>query len=229
MNMNFYAVIPAPILTSKQLTSNEKILYGIISSLTNKLGYCYAGNSALTEYFERKGEKVHVKTISRWVNNLVKLGYLTNELIRADTNEVEERRLRLVDKIVVERVVEKPVEKQVEEVKQNSNDITIDSIISYLNQTTKKNFNKSTKVYRDLIGKHLEAGKTIEDFMRVIEVKSLDDWFIKNPQYFVPTTIFRESKFDGYLNSWTIEVRQSIYAHDTTVIKKDMKLSEEEF
>ena len=41
---NYYAIIPATVRYSKELKANEKLLYGEITSLSNKNGYCYAQN-----------------------------------------------------------------------------------------------------------------------------------------------------------------------------------------
>ena len=41
---NYYAIIPAPIRYSKELKANEKLLYGEITALSNRNGYCFAQN-----------------------------------------------------------------------------------------------------------------------------------------------------------------------------------------
>ena len=42
---NYYAIIPAEIRYDKKLTPNSKLLYGEITALANKEGYCWAGNT----------------------------------------------------------------------------------------------------------------------------------------------------------------------------------------
>ena len=39
--IGYYAVIPATILFNKDLKANEKLLYAIITILSNKEGYCF--------------------------------------------------------------------------------------------------------------------------------------------------------------------------------------------
>ena len=47
--IGYYSVIPATILFNEKLKPNEKLLYAIITSLSNKEGYCYASNKYLGE------------------------------------------------------------------------------------------------------------------------------------------------------------------------------------
>jgi len=46
--IGYYAVIPATILFNKDLKANEKLLYAIITILSNKEGYCFASNAYLS-------------------------------------------------------------------------------------------------------------------------------------------------------------------------------------
>lgn len=83
---SYYAVIPAKIRYDKELKANEKLLYGEISALSNKNGYCNASNMYFADlYFVNK------KTISTWVNHLKEKGYIEIELIYEDQKIVERR------------------------------------------------------------------------------------------------------------------------------------------
>ncbi len=68
-------------------------------------------------------------------------------------------------------------------------------VLFYLNQ-------KTGKQYRNT--KHIEArlkeGRTVEDCKRVIDTKIIDPYFITNPKFLNPETLFRPSNFDRYLN-----------------------------
>lgn len=85
-NPNYYAVIPAKIRYDKELKPNEKLLYGEISALSNKNGYCNAGNVYFSELYG-----VHKKTISEWVTHLKNKGYIEVEIIYEDKKIVERR------------------------------------------------------------------------------------------------------------------------------------------
>jgi len=60
----YYAIIPADVRYSN-VTANAKLLYGEITALSNKSGYCWASN----EYFA-KLYGVHSDTISGWIREL---------------------------------------------------------------------------------------------------------------------------------------------------------------
>jgi hypothetical protein len=74
-NPNYYAVIPASVRYCKDLIPSAKLLYGEISALCNKEGYCWAGNKYFEELYE-----VDETTIQRWLKSLKDLGFITVEI-----------------------------------------------------------------------------------------------------------------------------------------------------
>lgn len=89
-NPNYYAVIPAEVRYDNKLKANEKLLYGEITALANKNGYCNASNSYFADLYEK-----HKDTISDWINNLKQAGYIETEFIKDELGKVEERRIYL--------------------------------------------------------------------------------------------------------------------------------------
>jgi len=79
---SYFAIIPANVRYDKDLKANAKLLYGEITALTNQQGYCWATN----EYFANL-YCVSKETVSRWISQLVKKGYLDLELSFNDKNE----------------------------------------------------------------------------------------------------------------------------------------------
>lgn len=74
---NYYAVIPADIRYNKNLTPNAKLLYGEITSLCQKEGYCWATNKYFQELYG-----VSQPTVSEWVKELVDIHAITIEIDR---------------------------------------------------------------------------------------------------------------------------------------------------
>jgi len=68
-------------------------------------------------------------------------------------------------------------------------------VLSHLNEKTGRKYKLS---------KHIEArlkdGATVEDCKKVIDAKIADPYFIKNPKYLNPVTLFRPGNFDKYKN-----------------------------
>jgi hypothetical protein len=73
---SYYAVIIAEVRYDKRLKANAKLLYAEITSLCNKEGFCWASNKYFAEIYE-----VHEMTISKWISQLNKLGYIEVEII----------------------------------------------------------------------------------------------------------------------------------------------------
>lgn len=87
-NIGYYAVIPATILFNKELKPNEKLLYAVITALSNKEGYCYASNNYLGNLFN-----VIPHTISTWVSHLRNKGFLHVDIITNENGEIIQRRI----------------------------------------------------------------------------------------------------------------------------------------
>jgi len=90
---SYYAVIPASVRYDKNVPAGAKLLYGEISSLCNKEGYCWAGN----EYFA-KLYQTNEKTIRNWIGALRDAGHITVSFTYVTgKKEIESRLLRLTD------------------------------------------------------------------------------------------------------------------------------------
>ena len=48
---SYFAVIPANVRYDSRLSANEKLLYGEITALANKDGYCWASNAYFAELY----------------------------------------------------------------------------------------------------------------------------------------------------------------------------------
>lgn len=96
----YYGILPAKVRYDERLKPMEKILFSELIVLSNMKGYCYANNSYFAKLY-----KVHKNTVSIWINNLAKHGYVVTKCIMKD-KQVEERRVYVVDKNGHKRFVE---------------------------------------------------------------------------------------------------------------------------
>ena len=89
---NYYSVIPAEVRYDDNLRDKSKLLYGEISSLCNKYGYCYASNQYFADLY-----KVSKTTISILIKELVDNEYIISEIeYKEGTKEILNRYLRIV-------------------------------------------------------------------------------------------------------------------------------------
>lgn len=74
-------------------------------------------------------------------------------------------------------------------------------VIGYLNEKVGKHFNWKSKENKKLIDGRLAEGYTVDDFKTVIDNK-VHSWINEPAQcmYLRPSTLFRKSHFDEYLN-----------------------------
>lgn len=87
-NSKYYLVFPNEVFFSKELSISEKFLYGLISNLANKDGYCFAQNKYLGEILNASN-----RTISRWLSKLSSLNYIKIEIVRTETGEIKQRKI----------------------------------------------------------------------------------------------------------------------------------------
>lgn len=89
---NYYAVIPATVRYDTTLKDKAKLLYGEITSLSNKDGYCFATNKYFADLYG-----VSTTTISLLIKQLVDKGYIKSELnYKQGTKEILNRYLKIV-------------------------------------------------------------------------------------------------------------------------------------
>ncbi len=85
---NYYAIIPATVRYDNNLKSAEKLLYGEITALANKNGYCYAKNKYFADLYN-----VTTVSVSRWISHLQEMGYIETEVVRNENKEIVSRKI----------------------------------------------------------------------------------------------------------------------------------------
>ena len=102
-NPNYYAIIPATVRYSN-ITPNAKLLYGEITALSNKHGYCYASNAYFSSLYG-----VSKTSINNWINELIDNKFISREIVYAENSkEVVNRYLRIVDHPIQENLEGSP-------------------------------------------------------------------------------------------------------------------------
>ena len=86
---SYYSILTANVRYDKRLKANEKLLFSEITALSNKYGYCTATNGYFSNLYE-----VSKTSISTWINNLKRCGYLEIEKIYKDNSkEIIQRKM----------------------------------------------------------------------------------------------------------------------------------------
>lgn len=91
---SYYSIIPATVRYDNRLTPNAKLLFGEITSLTNKHGFCYSNNRYFQELY-----KVSKQTINNWLQQLEEFGYIQRHIYRCEgSKEILNRYITIFDK-----------------------------------------------------------------------------------------------------------------------------------
>lgn len=135
---NYYAVIPAEIRYCKEITANAKLLYGEISALCNKDGYCWASNSYFSKLYG-----VSNASISRWIKELEKQGFIKSEIIRNENKEIISRNI-FINTLYTEMYIpypqncKYPIDKNVKENNPSINNPRINNIRRFQKPTVEE-------------------------------------------------------------------------------------------
>jgi len=101
MKPNYYAIIPAEVRYNNKLTANSKLLFGEITALTNKTGVCWANNKYFAELYN-----VDKKTVSRWIHQLQKEGYLDIVMeYNKETKQITKRSMKITTSNPIDKIV----------------------------------------------------------------------------------------------------------------------------
>ena len=173
----YYAIIPANVRYDKNLKANEKLLYGEITALCNMKGYCWSKNLYFANLYS-----VSKNTISIWINDLKKYGYINVEIIyKENSKEISDRYIRINVEGITKKSVT-PITKNSEDnttmfnttINNTSNKAYMEDFEEWyrtyprqhnktqtyknwkttLKTDTKENIAKATKEYKSYIKKH---------------------------------------------------------------------------
>ena len=202
---SYYSILTADVRYNKKLNASEKLLFSEITALSNKYGYCVAGNGYFSKLYN-----VSDRSVTRWIKHLKECGYLEYVPIYKDNSkEIAERRLYPITNS------KDPLDKNVEDNITSINNINISDkdnsesnnknrfnyskFINSINEEANTNFRNSSN-NRKLIHARLADGYAEEELVKVIKFKA-NQWKDneKMKKYIVLTTLLRPSNFDKYI------------------------------
>lgn len=198
-NPNYYAIIPAEVRYNENLSPNAKLLFAEITSLCNKNGVCNASNKYFSDLY-----KVSTVSISKWVAQLIRNGYIETKMIyKEGSKEIQNRNIKLL--VGVKENFDTPIKEKFKDnnnitINSNTDDIDFQSLLLVFNRIT----GKKMKVMNDKAKKQFRArlrdGYSKQDIMKAIKNCFDDDFHKANPKYLTPEFISRPDKFEKYVN-----------------------------
>lgn len=177
---NYYAIIPADVRYDTRLRANEKLLYGEITCLANKLGYCFASNNYFADLYN-----VTPQAVSKWISHLEKYGYITCEYIH-NGKEIKERQICLVS-TQIDRVstndlggINKRLKGYKQKVKDNNtsnNNTRVNNynseqvaIINHYSENHKKLYEQGKIQTEKIIINYGKVGSLIKNLLKIVSV-----------------------------------------------------------
>lgn len=113
---SYYAIIPANVRYDKTLLPQEKLMFGEITCLSSKFGYCSASNNYFAKLYSASNDSV-----SRWIANLKKRGYVKTYVDRKNGNK---RRIYMQSVIKTVEQDELPIGTDADRYRQESVDLS---------------------------------------------------------------------------------------------------------
>lgn len=199
MEFGHNVIIPTHVLLDTELYPTDKVLYGVLSGIANRDGSCSPTNEwlALQLYTKTrdKSQQITALDVQEILTRLQKREYI-------EIQSTEHGRTIVV--FYQKRSVAVTIKKTVSKIDPEHQRIA-NLILDYLNASLvvrgyKKSGYKSTEVNLKHIIARLSEGHTYDDCIAVINAKFEDLFFKTNNKYLCPETLFRPTKFEGYLS-----------------------------
>lgn len=115
---NYFSIIPADVRYDSNLKDKAKLLYGEITALSDKNGYCYASNKYFADLYG-----ISITTVSLLIKNLIENGYIESEIIyKENTKEIASRYLKIVRGGYLRKIKEGYLKNLKEGIKENLKD-----------------------------------------------------------------------------------------------------------
>lgn len=136
--------------------------------------------------------KVDTKEVSEWILKKLKNGTLRNS--RMDSEETQESLTEITTETTSETT-----NNNILSPSSTVEPIPYKNIVDYLNDKTNKNYKHTTGKTRRFIEARWNEGFRLDDFKKVIDIKTSEWLGTSQEKYLRPETLFG-TKFEGYLN-----------------------------
>lgn len=216
---SYYSILPASIRYNKNLRFGERLLYGEITALTNKEGYCYAKNKYFADLYD-----VSQSTISRWISHLAEINSIKVEIIRKDNKEIIERRIYITDNPYMQKYIypytqnnQYPIRKKS---KDNNININIDRLFNCIIKEENEIPNEFSKIditelygllekYEMLYTKEQTQYMSKENLEKIKEITYAIALIVKNNLQHLTNKVKRDKLIEIYNNCKTKEKEYS--------------------
>ena len=190
-NPSYYAIIPANVRYS-DLKPNAKLLYGEITALSNKFGFCFASNKYFSELYN-----VNKNTVSSWLSDLKNYGFIVIKIER-DSN------LQIIKRCIgITKNTDSPIHEKMKgistSINTTSNNISIKE--KFINQVMFFDYPKEMK--EDFINYWTE-GKNKMRYQKQVtfEIKLRLERWSKNSAKWDKPKFNSTSKLDAQISEW---------------------------
>lgn len=204
---SYYAILTAEVRYDNDLKANEKLLYAEITALTKSSGKCFASNKYFADLYG-----VSTVSISKWVNNLVKKGYLQSEIIyKEGTKQILNRYLTIVCDPIKQKF-DTPIKQKFKDNNTSINNTSIINDFEYLWKLYGKVGSKD-KAKKKYLSKSFKYKKEDVELAISRYLSKKEDW--KSKQYF--TTFL--NNISDWLEDYEEEVTEDFYPTSTIYFK----------
>ena len=192
---NYYAIIPANVRYS-DLKPNAKLLYGEITALSNKHGFCFASNNYFANLYN-----VNKNTISSWISDLKNKGFIVVTIERDLRNVITKRCIGILKKM--DTPIPKITEYNNTSINITSNNISIEQFENHVMY-----FDYPNEMKQDFIDywteKNSESANAKMRFQKqsTFDVKRRLARWAKNSQKWDAPKKIGTSKLDAQIDEW---------------------------
>jgi hypothetical protein len=162
--VSYYAVIPANVRYSK-IPPNAKLLYGEITALCNKHGFCWAKNSYFAELYGKKEP-----TISVWISHLQREGFISTVIENNNERKIYLKGVLEKSKGGIRKIEREPLEKS------NALNNTVNNTINKRENGSKEPRPQSLISYLDSPELKIELAAKFPSVNIKEDLETMKDW-----------------------------------------------------